>query len=187
VTIGRFLCFKNRATPGVEQRHLARWLDTTRRIRKLRLPYRPVPCQKGRSSTAICSLRSVRAAQSISVNKVPCGLSGPQAISKRVASFRLIRRTLAWRQYRLICSMDGQLFRTTEGGIHGGSRRGIEGAGERTRSPGPSYSNDWQLSRTPSHGYTSETEKAETDSLGSCTQEDFARAKGTMGEDQADV
>jgi hypothetical protein len=183
VTIGRFLCFKNRATPGVEQRHLARWLDTTRRIRKLRLPYRPVPCQKGRSSTAICSLRSVRAAQSISVNKVPCGLSGPQAISKRVASFRLIRRTLAWRRYRLVCSVDGQLFRTTEGEIHGGSRRGIEGVGERTRSPGPSYPSDWQLRRTPSHGYTSETEKAETDSRQQRAQEDFARAKGTMGED----
>jgi hypothetical protein len=39
----------------------------------------------------------------------------PQGISKRSASFRLIRRTAAWRQYRLICSMDGQLFRTTEG------------------------------------------------------------------------
>lgn len=111
----------------------------------------------------------------------------PQGISKRVASFRLIRRTVAWRQYRLICSMDGQLFRTTERGIHGGSRRGIEGSGERTRSLGPSYPSDWQLSRTPSHRYTSETEKAETDSFGRCTQEDFARAKGTMGKDQADL
>jgi hypothetical protein len=61
---------------------------------------------------------------------------------------------------------------------------GIEGTGERTRSPGPSDPSNWQLSRTSSHGYTSETQKAETDFLGSCTQENFARAKGTMGKDK---
>ena len=96
-------------------------LDTARRMRRLRLPYRCVPCRRC-SSTVFC-LRSARAGQSIRVNGVRCGLSA----HKRSQSAYL-------EQLR---------------GIHGGSRWGIEGPGERTPSPGPSYPSDWQLGWTP--------------------------------------
>jgi hypothetical protein len=67
-----------------------------------------------------------------------------------------------------------------------GSRRDVEGARTRTRSPGSSYPSSWQLSRAKSRGYPEETEEVETDVVGCRAQEDFARPEGAMGKDKAD-
>ena len=77
-------------------------LDTACRMRRLRLPPRLVPCQKGSAPRNLKPPKHAGSAKH-QCQWRPARTVRPQAIS----------RWIAWRRYRLICSMDGQLFRTT--------------------------------------------------------------------------
>jgi hypothetical protein len=83
--------------------------------------------------------------------------------------------------------MDGAVIPNThEGEYDGEFRRGVEGVRAGARSVESSYPSDWGLRRADWFRYPSETEAAETDAVGGRAQENFTRAKGAMGKDEAD-